>query len=74
MLEAGESALDVVTEAVRLLEECLLFNVGIGVVFTRDEIYELDVCVMDGNILKVGAVAGVSYLRNSVFVVRLVME
>lgn len=28
MLEAGESALDVVTEAVRLLEECPLFNAG----------------------------------------------
>ncbi|EOZ9707780.1 isoaspartyl peptidase/L-asparaginase [Shigella flexneri] len=37
MLEAGESALDVVTEAVRLLEECPLFNAGIGAVFTRDE-------------------------------------
>ena len=32
MLEAGESALDVVTEAVRLLEECPLFNAGIGAV------------------------------------------
>ena len=35
MPEAGESALDVVTEAVRLLEECPLFNAGIGSVFTR---------------------------------------
>lgn len=40
MLEAGESALDVVTEAVRLLEECPLFNAGIGAVFTRDETHE----------------------------------
>ncbi|EEQ8253707.1 ABC transporter permease subunit [Escherichia coli] len=46
MLEAGESALDVVTEAVRLLEECPLFNAGIGAVFTRDETHELDACVM----------------------------
>lgn len=57
MLEAGESALDVVTEAVRLLEECPLFNAGIGAVFTRDETHELDACVMDGNTLKAGAVA-----------------
>ncbi|MFP1558528.1 isoaspartyl peptidase/L-asparaginase [Escherichia coli] len=56
MLEAGESALDVVTEAVRLLEECPLFNAGIGAVFTRDETHELDACVMDGNTLKAGAV------------------
>jgi beta-aspartyl-peptidase (threonine type) len=30
MLAAGASALDAVTEAVRLLEECPLFNAGIG--------------------------------------------
>ena len=74
MLVAGESALDVVTEAVRLLEECPLFNAGIGAVFTRDETHELDACVMDGNTLKAGAVAGVSHLRNPVLAARLVME
>ena len=74
MLEAGESALDVVTEAVRLLEECPLFNAGIGAVFTRDETHELDASVMDGNTLKAGAVAGVSHLRNPVLAARLVME
>lgn len=74
MLEAGESALDVVTEAVRLLEECPLFNAGIGSVFTRDETHELDACVMDGNTLNAGAVAGVSRLRNPVLAARLVME
>jgi len=74
MLEAGESALDVVTETVRLLEECPLFNAGIGAVFTRDETHELDACVMDGNTLKAGAVAGVSRLRNPVLAARLVME
>lgn len=74
MLEAGESALDVVTEAVRLLEECPLFNAGVGAVFTRDETHELDACVMDGNTLKAGAVAGVSHLRNPILAARLVME
>ncbi|MHB9326547.1 beta-aspartyl-peptidase [Phytobacter ursingii] len=74
MLNAGESALDVVTEAVRLLEECPLFNAGIGSVFTRDETHELDACVMDGYSLRAGAVAGVSRLRNPILVARLVME
>lgn len=74
MLEAGESALDVVTEAVRLLEECPLFNAGIGAVYTRDATHELDACVMDGNTLKAGAVAGVSHLRNPILAARLVME
>lgn len=74
MLEDGRSALDVVTEAVRLLEECPLFNAGIGAVYTRDETHELDACVMDGNTLNAGAVAGVSHLRNPIFAARLVME
>ncbi|EPC6092184.1 beta-aspartyl-peptidase [Citrobacter sp. S5] len=74
MLEDGRSALDVVTEAVRLLEECPLFNAGIGAVYTRDETHELDACVMDGNTLKAGAVAGVSHLRNPILAARLVME
>ncbi|MBJ4953625.1 beta-aspartyl-peptidase [Salmonella enterica subsp. enterica serovar Goldcoast] len=74
MLESGRSALDVVTEAVRLLEECPLFNAGIGAVYTRDETHELDACVMDGNTLQAGAVAGVSHLRNPILAARLVME
>ena len=74
MLEDGRNALEVVTEAVRLLEECPLFNAGIGAVYTRDETHELDACVMDGNTLNAGAVAGVSHLRNPILAARLVME
>lgn len=74
MLEAGESALDVVTEAVRQLEECPLFNAGMGSVFTADETHELDACVMDGYSLNAGAVAGVKHLRNPVLAARQVLE
>jgi beta-aspartyl-peptidase (threonine type) len=74
MLEQGASALDVVTEAVRLLEECPLFNAGIGAVFTADETHELDACVMDGYSLHAGAVAGVKHLRNPVLAARMVLE
>ena len=74
ILEAGGSALDAVTEAVRLLEECPLFNAGIGAVFTRDATHELDACVMEGHTLKAGAVAGVSHIRNPVLAARLVLE
>ncbi|WP_434642960.1 beta-aspartyl-peptidase [Klebsiella sp. I138] len=74
MLAAGASALDTVTEVVRLLEECPLFNAGIGSVFTRDATHELDACVMDGNRLQAGAVAGVKHLRNPVLAARLVLE
>lgn len=74
MLAAGASALDTVTEAVRLLEECPMFNAGIGSVFTRDATHELDACVMDGNRLQAGAVAGVKHVRNPVLAARLVLE
>lgn len=74
MLAAGASALDTVTEAVRLLEECPLFNAGIGSVFTRDATHELDACVMDGNRQQAGAVAGVKHLRNPVLAARMVLE
>lgn len=74
MLESGACALDAVTEAVRQLEECPLFNAGIGSVFTAEETHELDACVMDGNSLAAGAVAGVKHLRNPVLAARLVLE
>ncbi|HEY3591327.1 MAG TPA: beta-aspartyl-peptidase [Buttiauxella sp.] len=74
LLEAGGSALDAVTEAVRMLEECPLFNAGIGAVFTHDGTHELDACIMDGNTLEAGAVAGVSHIRNPVLAARQVLE
>lgn len=74
ILADGGSALDAVTETVRLLEECPLFNAGIGSVFTRDGTHELDACIMDGASLNAGAVAGVTRLRNPVLAARLVME
>lgn len=74
ILAAGGSALDAVTEAVRLLEECPLFNAGKGSVFTHAGTHELDASVMDGRTLDVGAVAGVSHLRNPVLAARAVLE
>lgn len=74
LLAAGGSALDAVTEAVRLLEECPLFNAGIGAVFTHDGTHELDACIMDGNTLEAGAVAGVSHIRNPILAARQVLE
>jgi beta-aspartyl-peptidase (threonine type) len=74
ILAAGGSALDAVTEAVRLLEECPLFNAGKGAVYTSAATHELDAAVMDGVTLKAGAVACVSRIRNPVLAARRVME
>ena len=73
-LANGGSALDAVTLAVGLLEDCPLFNAGHGSVFTRDETHELDASVMDGNGLRAGAVACVSHIKHPVLAARAVME
>ncbi|SPK72075.1 isoaspartyl dipeptidase with L-asparaginase activity [Cupriavidus taiwanensis] len=74
ILGEGGSALDAVTEAVRLLEECPLFNAGKGAVLTHAGTYELDAAVMDGATLNAGAVACVTRLRNPVLAARAVLE
>ncbi|MDD0840653.1 isoaspartyl peptidase/L-asparaginase [Curvibacter sp. HBC61] len=73
LLAQGADALDVVTEAVRLLEECPLFNAGRGAVYTAEARHELDACVMRGSDLAAGAVAGVTRLRNPVLAARAVL-
>lgn len=74
LLASGASAVDAVTEAVRLLEECPLFNAGKGAVLTHAGTYELDAAVMDGATRQAGAVACVKRLRNPVLAARAVME
>lgn len=74
ILVEGGSALDAVTEAVRLLEECPLFNAGKGAVLTSAGTYELDASIMDGTTLAAGAVTCVKRLRNPILAARAVME
>ncbi len=72
-LRDGADALDVVTEAGRLLEDEPLFNAGKGSVFTAEERHEMDAAVMCGASGRAGAVAGVTGLRNPVLVAREVL-
>jgi len=74
VLAQGGSALDAVTEAVRLLEDCPLFNAGHGAVFTSAGTHELDASIMDGATLRSGAIANVNCVRNPVLAARKVME
>ena len=74
VLAEGGNALDAVSLAVELLEDCPLFNAGNGAVFTHDETHELDAMVMDGATLRAGAVACVSHIRRPVRAARAVME
>jgi len=74
LLGQGGSAVDAVCLAVRLLEDCPLFNAGHGAVFTADETHELDAAVMDGANLAAGAVAGISRVRHPIDAARAVMR
>lgn len=74
LLSDGGLALDAVEEAVRVLEDCPLFNAGRGSVFTHSGRHELDASVMCGRSRKAGAVAGVSGVRNPVKLARAVMD
>ena len=74
VLAQGGTAMEAVCEAVRLLEDCPLFNAGHGAAFTAQATHELDAAVMDGATLAAGAVAGVSRIRNPVQAARAVMQ
>ena len=74
ILTAGGSALDAVEASVIELENFPLFNAGRGAVFTNDGRNELDASIMDGSLLKAGAVALVRNIKNPIKLARLVME
>jgi L-asparaginase / beta-aspartyl-peptidase len=74
LLREGKSALDVVEHVVIRLEDCPLFNAGVGAVLNRDGMPELDAAIMRGADRGCGAVTGVSRVRNPVQLARAVME
>ena len=74
MLEEGASALDVVEQVVRKLEDDPLFNAGKGSVFTHEGGHELDASIMDGRQLACGAISGVTTVKNPITLARHVME
>ena len=74
VLARGGSALDAVSLAVDMFEDCPLFNAGHGAVFTHDATHELDAAIMDGATLRAGAVACVSRIRRPLRAARAVME
>lgn len=72
-LSDGAGALDVVTQAVRQLEDCPLFNAGKGAVYTSAGDHELDASIMDGESLQAGAVAQLRHVRNPIEAARALM-
>ncbi len=74
MLRAHGTAMDVVENVVRILEDDPTFNAGRGCVLNAIGEHELDASIMDGSNLNCGAVAGVSRTKNPVSLARRVMN
>ena len=73
VLAADGPAVEAVTAAVVVLEDCAFFNAGRGAALTTAGRAELDACVMRGD-RRAGAVAAATHARNPVRAARAVME
>jgi beta-aspartyl-peptidase (threonine type) len=74
VLSCGGSALDAVCEAVAVLEDAPAFNAGVGSCLTSSGSVEMDATVMEGSVLRAGAVTVVGTVRNPVRLARAIME
>ncbi len=74
ILAAGGSALEAVEAAARVLEEDPCFNSGRGSVIAASGEVELDAAIMDGELRRAGAVAGLRTTRAPISAARAVME
>jgi beta-aspartyl-peptidase (threonine type) len=68
------AALDAVEAAVRVLEDCPLFNAGRGSVFTAEGTHQMDASIMEGRTRNAGAVSLITGIRNPIALARDVME
>ena len=74
VLSGGGSAIDAVLAAVTSMEDCPLFNAGLGAVFTSAGKHELDAGIMDGATLNAGAVAGVRHVKNPILAAHAILN
>ena len=79
------TSVDAVEAAVRVMEDCDLFNAGLGAAFNSDGRVELDAAIMEGTMIgrgegkqdprkRAGAVAAVTHVKNPISAARAVME
>jgi len=74
ILERGGTAVNAVTEAVAVLEDCEYFNAGKGSVFTHDGDHEMDAAIMDGRNGRVGSVSSVRLVKNPIHLAKMIMQ
>lgn len=66
ILSGGGTSGEAVVAAIKVMEDCPLFNAGKGSVFTAEGRNEMDASIMDGKTLKAGAVAAVHTIKNPI--------
>lgn len=74
VLQRGGAALEAVEAATRVLEADGTFNAGYGAMLNPDGVVRLDAGIMDGEQLRVGAVACVEGVRYPISVARRLMD
>ena len=74
LLTKGDSALDAVEAAIRILEDDPTFNAGLGSMLNADGEAEMDAAIMEGEHLGAGAVAAIQGVRHPISVARRLME
>lgn len=74
ILSGGGGALDAAMRAVEALEDDPMFNAGTGACLTEDGRLELDAALMDGALLRFGAVACLPPFANPIRIARAVLE
>ncbi len=73
ILENGGKSIDAVQQTISVLENSPLFNAGKGSVFDSEGKNRMDASIMDGKTLNSGAVAGVTNIKNPIFLANKVM-
>jgi beta-aspartyl-peptidase (threonine type) len=74
ILQGGGSALDAAEAAIRAMEDDPTFDAGVGSVLTADGTVELDAGIMEGETLKIGAVAALRQYAAPISIARRVLE
>ncbi|HLU65420.1 MAG TPA: isoaspartyl peptidase/L-asparaginase [Kofleriaceae bacterium] len=73
-LADGAGAVDAAVAAVRVLEDDPVFNAGCGSALTRDGTIECDAAVMDGETVRIGAVASMIGTGEAISIARAVLD
>lgn len=74
ILAKGGSALDAVTASIVSLENCPLFNAGLGSVYTNEGKHEMDASIMEGSLLEAGAVSMLKNIKNPILLAKTILE